>query len=262
MTYDVRLKIYTDFTRDQDQILDAISQAVASKKEPDRGAGSSEEPLRPSADSPSLLLNLPAGEDLARESRVFEETIALLGRAAEGIVGRKNLMLFSIGFGETDSNGIWAKDVRYYPAMERNLNDGNVAVYAIDLLGGRGGQGGVGMASSLSSIAGDTAGRYFDSFTNFRDSDQGSGEGDGGLLPAVVSLRVSARHLRLPGGESGHAAEELRGARSEGLSVRRHSRSGGGKPHAERADRRPRLRGFSAATRPALRWRSTVRSPA
>jgi VWFA-related protein len=156
MTYDVRLKIYTDFTRDRQQVIDAIAQAVASKKEPDRGAGRSKEPLRPSADSPSLLLNLPAGEDLAKATRVFEKTITLLGRAAEGIVGRKNLMLFSVGFGETDPSGIWVPDTRYYPDLERSLNDGNMAVYAIDLLGSRrGAPSGPGIASSLASIAGD-----------------------------------------------------------------------------------------------------------
>jgi VWFA-related protein len=168
MTYDVRLKIYTDFTRDNEQILAAISDAVASKKEPDSGTGRSKEPLRPSAGSPSLLVNLPAGADLARETRVFEETIALLGRAAEGIVGRKNLMLFSIGYGETGPNGVWLPDVRYYPRMEKNLNDGNVAVYAIDLLGSRrGGPGGPGLPSSLASISSDTAGLYYETFTNF-----------------------------------------------------------------------------------------------
>jgi VWFA-related protein len=168
MTYDVRLKIYTDFTRDQQQIVDAISQAVASKKEPDRGAGRSKEPLRPMPDSPSLLLNLPAGDDLARATRVFEKTLALLGRAAEGIVGRKNLMLFSVGFGDVDPSGIWVPDTRYYPSLERNLNDGNVAVYAIDLSGSRrGAPAGPGIASSLASIAGDTAGLYYESFTTF-----------------------------------------------------------------------------------------------
>jgi VWFA-related protein len=168
MTYDVRLKIYTDFTRDQQQIVDAISQAVASKKEPDRGAGRSKEPPRPVADSPSLLLNLPAGDDLGRATGVFEKTLTLLGRAAEGIVGRKNLMLFSIGFGETEPRGIWVPDTRYYPDLERSLNDGNVAVYAIDLVGSRrGGPAGPGIASSLASIADDTAGVYYETFTSF-----------------------------------------------------------------------------------------------
>jgi VWFA-related protein len=168
MTYDVRLKIYTDFTRDQSQIVDAISRAVTSRKEPDRAAGRSKEALRPMADSPSLLLNLPAGDDLAKASRIFEKTIALLGRAAEGIVGRKNLMLFSVGFGDVEPSGLWLPDPRYYPTMERNLNDGNVAVYSIDLFGARrAAPAGPGIASSLSAIASDTAGLYYETFTTF-----------------------------------------------------------------------------------------------
>jgi VWFA-related protein len=166
--WDVRLKIYSDFTRDPDQMLEAISRAVSARKEPDRGAGRSKEPLRPNADSPSLLLNLPAGPDLARDSRVFEKAVALLGRAAQGIVGRKNLMLFSIGFGEVGPAGVWLPDTRYYPDLEQSLNDGNVAVYSIDLVGGRRvAPAAPGISSSLSSIASDTEGLYFDTFTNF-----------------------------------------------------------------------------------------------
>jgi VWFA-related protein len=166
--YDVRLKVYTDFTRDREQIVEAISRAVSAKKEPERAAGRSKEPLRPDAGSPSLLLNLPAGRDLMRETGRFEDALTLLGRAAEGIVGRKNLMLFSIGFGDTDSGGVWTPDPRFYPDIERSLNDGNVAVYAIDLVGSRRlGSGSPGIASSLSSLAADTAGLYLENFTTF-----------------------------------------------------------------------------------------------
>jgi hypothetical protein len=63
---------------------------------------------------------------------------------------------------------LWVPDTRYYPALEQNLNNGNVAVYSIDLLGSRrGSPASPGIASSLSSISGDTAGLVFDSFTSF-----------------------------------------------------------------------------------------------
>jgi VWFA-related protein len=168
LVYDVRLKVMSDFTRDRAALTEAISRAVSARNEPDRSGGRSREPLRPAADSPSLLLNLPAGKDLARETRVFELTLALLGRAAEGIVGRKNLMLFSVGFGDVDSFGMWTPDTRYYPQLEQNLNDGNVAVYAIDMVGGRRlGAATPGIASSLTAIADDTNGLYYENFTSF-----------------------------------------------------------------------------------------------
>lgn len=170
--YDVRLKVYSDFTRDEETLLGAIAKAAAGRKEPDRRLGREREPLRPAADSPSLLLNLPAGKDLRRETAVFQEALELLGRAAEGIVGRKNLLLFSIGYGDTTFgslvDGVWRPDTRYYPEMKRSLNGGNVAVYGVDLLGNqRRGPAGPGLSSSLSSIASDTGGLYYEVFTNF-----------------------------------------------------------------------------------------------
>ena len=148
-------------------------------------------------DSPSLLLNLPAGDDLARDTRVFEKTLALLGRAAEGIVGRKNLMLFSVGFGETDLNGIWLPDLRYYPELERNLNDGNVAVYSIDLFGSRrGSPAGPGIASSLVLDRQRHRRRLLRDLHQLRHADEGGGEGHRRLLPAcrtAPSIRAGPR---------------------------------------------------------------------
>jgi len=200
----VRLKVMSDFTRDREALLEAVSRAAASRKEPERGPGRSEEPLRP-ADSPSLLLNLPAGGDLARETRVFEEALGWVGRAAEGIVGRKNLLLFSVGFGDSDLGGMWIPDTRYYPEMERSLNDGNVAVYAIDLVGSRRVGPATGISSSLSSIADDTAGRYFESFTTF-------GAPMRELAEETAGYYLLAYRSEYPAGTSGYRDVKVRTA--------------------------------------------------
>ncbi len=165
LTWNLRLKIYSDFTRDREQVIEAIGRASIGKKEQDRGYRRSEAPRRETG-SPSLLVNLPPPKELDRETRVFEQGLEVLGRAAEGIVGRKNLVLFSIGFGETRS-AVWTPDSRYYPDMEKSLNSGNVAVYALDLMGSRGGGGSGPLASSMSSITSDTGGIYYQNFGNF-----------------------------------------------------------------------------------------------
>ena len=201
LSYDVKLKVMSDFTRDKEALLKAVSRAAASRKEPDRRRGRSEEALRP-ADSPSLLLNLPAALDLRRETGVFEETLALLGRAAEGIVGRKNLLLFSVGFGESDLGGMWIPDQRYYPEMEKSLNDGNVAVYAIDLVGSRRLGGATGISSSLSSVAADTSGLYFESFTSFATPLRQAAEDTQGYY-------LLAYRSEYPRGETGYREVEV-----------------------------------------------------
>ena len=49
-------------------------------------------------------------------------------------MGRKNLVLFSSGFGQVNSFGQYQPDPRYEEPMAQILNDANVAVYAVDLL--------------------------------------------------------------------------------------------------------------------------------
>jgi VWFA-related protein len=163
--YDVRLKVYEDFTRDRGRILAAIDQAAIGRKEPDRWR--QDEAREATVDSPSLLVNLASGKTLSRQTRKLEEALAVIGQAAEGIVGRKNLVLFSIGFGDIDDFGLYTPDPRYYPEMEQSLNTANVAVYAVDMLGAaRSSPSQRLLNDSLSSIATDTGGHYYSMFTN------------------------------------------------------------------------------------------------
>ncbi|HVS65513.1 MAG TPA: VWA domain-containing protein [Thermoanaerobaculia bacterium] len=165
MGYDVRLKLYQDFTRDKAAIVQAIEDASLGKKEPDRWKTVSDPELDP--DSPSLAVNLPTGKTLARQSRKLQQALELVGEAAEGIVGRKNLLLFSVGFGDIDDFGLYTPDPRYYPQMKQALNNGNVAVYAIDTVGSRRGNPGArDINDSLSAIANDTDGHYYSTFIN------------------------------------------------------------------------------------------------
>jgi VWFA-related protein len=167
VSYNNRLKLYQDFTRDPAAVAKAIEKAALGKKELDLFKTRSAPTFDP--DSPSLFVNLPTGKELMRQTLKLQEALGLLGRAAEGIVGRKNLMLFSLGWDDPEESlSGWIPDPRYYPEMKESLNAGNVAVYSIDLLGSR--RGGFSSQSSindsLSSISNDTGGHYYYNFTN------------------------------------------------------------------------------------------------
>jgi VWFA-related protein len=131
-SYDVRLKLHQDFTQDRFAIAEGIHNATT-RKDPEKGMGRRGRILPPLG-TPSLLRSLPEGKALNKQSRNLYNSLRLLAEASAYIVGRKNLLLFSVGFGEIDSNGLSsAANHRHYPPMEQALNNRNVAVYPIDL---------------------------------------------------------------------------------------------------------------------------------
>lgn len=163
--YQARLKVYLDFTRDRDEILAAVDAASTGKRDIERWVTRSDPEFDPN--SPSLFVNLPAGKELSRRSRKLQEALELVGEAAAGIAGRKNLVMFSLGFGEIGQFGSYTPDPRYYPQMREALNAGNVAVYTIDTMGSR--RRSIASASlndSLSLISNETGGHYYANFTN------------------------------------------------------------------------------------------------
>ncbi len=162
VSYDVKLKIHQDFTQSREAILAAIDSA-ARNRDPEKNLGRGGRRLPPSG-APSLLRQLPQGKELRKKTRRIYDGIRLVAEAAGFIVGRKNLVLFTIGFGELDSAGLVAVgDRRYYPQMEQALNDHNVAVYPVDLtLAANHLQ-----VSFLSQLASDTGGYYHRTVINF-----------------------------------------------------------------------------------------------
>ncbi len=163
--YQARLKVYLDFTRDRDEILAAVDAASRGRRDLERWATRSAPEF--DRNSPSLFVNLPVGKELARRSRKLQEALELVGEAAAGIAGRKNLIMFSLGFGEIGRFGSYTPDPRYYPRMREALNAGNVAVYTIDTMGSR--RRSIASASlndSLSLISNETGGHYYANFTN------------------------------------------------------------------------------------------------
>lgn len=157
--YDVKLRLYQDFTRDPQALVAALDDAAVSK-------GGENWPSRVAdTDGPSLAAHLPQGKELRKQTRRIYDGLELLADAAGHVVGRKNLILFSRGFGDVNRFGVYEPDSRYYDDMEQALNDNNVAVYAVDLTPAEVEHT---LSNALNQIAAETGGRYYFNFVSFR----------------------------------------------------------------------------------------------
>ena len=193
VSYDHRLKIQTDFTRDREQLVRAIDDAVQGK---DLGLNW---PSRIALqEGPSLVEDLPYGKDLRKESRRIYDAVELVARATGDIRARKNLVMFGTGFGLLTT--LDREDVRYYPPMMQALNDHNVAAYMVDLTPPDTTHA---MSDPMNRLAEETGGEYFFNIVNFRTPlEQISDENNGYYL---ISYRSAH-----PRGESGYQRVRVR----------------------------------------------------
>jgi VWFA-related protein len=160
VSYDAKLKVHQDFTRDRVALQQAIADAVKGKDTDGNWPSRIE-----TGSGPSLRAALPRGNDLRKESGTIYDAVRILADASGKITGRKNLLLFTNGFaGRVNTFGQYEPDQRYYPEMSRALNDNNVAVYPIDLSPAGTDHT---LSNFMNQLASDTGGRYFYNFTNF-----------------------------------------------------------------------------------------------
>jgi VWFA-related protein len=130
VSFDVALRLQADFTSDLPALEAAVDRAVHGEEAPGNW------PSRQSGEdaAPSLATHLPQGEALGRETGEIHKALTVLGEALEPVAGRKNLILFTIGFGDVDASGVYQPDPRYHDRMIEQLNAANVAVYPVDLV--------------------------------------------------------------------------------------------------------------------------------
>jgi VWFA-related protein len=159
-SYDTRLKVQQDFTRDRRALVAAVGDAMKGKDL------EGNYPSRIDASKgPSLLAGLPKGRELRDRTANIHEALQAIAEATGGVRGRKNLLLFTFGLpGRVDPFGQYVPDKRYFEPTVQSLNANNVAAYAFDLT-----PPGVEhtLSSSLNKLAADTGGRYFFNVTNF-----------------------------------------------------------------------------------------------
>ncbi len=206
VSFDLRLKVHQDFTQDRAALAEGI-QSATTRRDPEKNLGRHGRRLPPSG-APSLLRHLPAGKALRKQARNPYNAIRLVAEAAGWIVGRKNLLLFSVGFGELVSAGLTEADRRYYPAMEHALNDHNVAVYPIDLAPPEIDHF---QARFLIELALDTGGSYFHNLSGFLPALRRISEDNAGYY----LLSYQSEH---PAAEAGYQRVKVR-ARGDGIKL-------------------------------------------
>lgn len=120
--YDVRLRVYSDFTNDPEVLRKAINESATFAK------GLTERP--PYAGEHSLFETLDAHEIVNRTGRVYD-AFELLARAVQPIRARKIMVVYSQGFSEGD---LARDNVYMVPAIDA-LNRANVQTWTAELPG-------------------------------------------------------------------------------------------------------------------------------
>ena len=199
LSYDVKLKVHSDFTRDREQLLKAITSSATGKDPGNQWAS-----RRPEAgeQKPTLLTHLPEGKQLRDESKNIYDGLSLVAEATRDILGRKNVMMFTIGFGDLRTNaggsaflegGIVSRpDERFYPGLKESLNDNNVAIYPIDLTPTEWEHA---QRDFLNVLAVDTGGVYHFNFVSFLSPmRQIADEANGYYLLSYLAEHPSGEH--------------------------------------------------------------------
>ena len=199
--YDAKLSVYQDFTQDSRALERAVETALKGKDPGTEWPSRRADLLDP---RPALTDDLPVGKALGKATRNRYDALRILAEATQDILGRKNLLLFSIGFGELDpvaGGQVVAKpDDRYYWGLREALNDSNVAVYPIDLTPAETDHL---QSNFLQQLAADTGGRYWEHFVNFRTPMNEIGDETNGYY----LLSYQTEH---PAGETGYRAVKVR----------------------------------------------------
>ncbi|MEM9293700.1 MAG: VWA domain-containing protein [Acidobacteriota bacterium] len=202
LSYDVKLRLHQDFTQDQELLEGAIDRAV-------RSAGGENWPSRIGDEGdrgiPSLAAHLPQGEALGDSTETIYEGLQELAKAAGSTPGRKNLLLFSLGFGRVDTFGGYQPDARYTEPTIRHLNDSNIATYAIDLSLPNVRHT---MAGSLNHFANATGGEYLFNHSTFRTALSRVSKANNGYY----LLSYQSRH---PADKSGYQEVEVEATNPE-----------------------------------------------
>lgn len=159
VSYDKKLKVQQDFTRDGR----ALAQAVAAAMKGKDAEGNWPSRIK-AGEGPSLYANLPRGNALRDRTENIYDALKVLAEAAGQVRGRKNLVMFTTGFGEVNSFGQYIPDQRYYPRTAQALNDNNVAVYSLDLVPA----GTIHpLSDAMTRLSNDTGGQYYTNFSTF-----------------------------------------------------------------------------------------------
>ena len=94
LSFDSRLRIWSDFTNDLERVRALLQHDILS----------SEPAALVESDGPSLVASLGARQ--AQGAATMEEALALVGRALERLPGAKSVIVFGHGFGRLGMSGV------------------------------------------------------------------------------------------------------------------------------------------------------------
>lgn len=157
--HDVRLKVYSDFTNNPQQLVSALNDATTF------GLGITNAPAAPPEDS--IFRHIDTSRMMNRTGTVFE-ALQVLADAVRPIKARKDLVLFSAGILTPDQelrDGVALNESRYYRPALASLNAADVAVYPANIVAIPNTQ--PMFHQALESLAADTNGEYFRFNTSF-----------------------------------------------------------------------------------------------
>ena len=119
LSYDSRLRIWTDFTSDLERVRAILRHGILM----------SEPAALVESEAPSLVANLGARQ--AQGAATMEEALALVGHALEPLPGAKSVIVFGHGFGRLGLSGVTlAPD---YDEARRSLRAARASVFCLDV---------------------------------------------------------------------------------------------------------------------------------
>lgn len=157
--HDVRLKVYSDFTNDKDQLRRALDQVHLFGPGVTRAASGS---------GPSILRNVDS-KDMMGGTGTAYQALTTLADSLRPIRARKNMVVFSPGIlepGDEIRGGIVVAHSRFLEPAINALNRSNVAVFGINALINTMNPPPA-VHTSLERISNETNGRYFRNTTSF-----------------------------------------------------------------------------------------------
>lgn len=155
--YDIRLKIYSDFTSDRQALLEAIDEVVTFSN------GISKTPDSPVENG--ILANIDMNEVIMKTGRVYDG-IRILADAVDPIQARKVMVLFSPGIGEASdfNRQIPENDKVWFDPMMQSIQRANITVYPMHLLRNVRYHA---AEANLVTLANETGGEYYRQATSF-----------------------------------------------------------------------------------------------
>jgi len=191
--FDIRLKVYADFTNDQKILRSALSDVVTFS----RGLTAAPE----YAGEPSIMRVIDVDRMVNETGRVYDG-LQLLADALRPIAARKIMPLFSYGIGDIrrGSNTLLENEESWYQPMIQALNSANVTVDSIFLLRD---VTFYAPEQTLSRISSETGGDYYKTFTSFETP-------LGRIENAASGYYLLTYRIRKPDGAEGYQKIDVR----------------------------------------------------